>query len=173
MRIAHYTIAKHAATIIETGYLKLTPDKSQLRGKEIPLVWFSSNMDGYPPTAIKPVVVNGALVEIGLAQFEEIAGPLYRFVCSSNSVVAKPWPLIRKISRMRVDLRKKLVRTAKMKNESPGHWWATTKVVSTDLLTLEKLVNGQWIACSDDDPSQSGGDVQVIRESEANRLFSE
>jgi hypothetical protein len=168
MRIAHYTIAKHAAKIIETGYLKLTPDKSQLRGKEKALVWFSSCMDSYPPTAIKPVVVNGALVEIGLDQFEEVAGPLYRFVCSSNSVVAKPWPLIRKISRMRVDLRKKLVRIARMKNESPSHWWATTKVVSTDLLTLEKLVDGQWVACPDDDPSQSDSNVLVIRESEVN-----
>jgi hypothetical protein len=41
-------------------------------------------------------------------------------------------------------------------------------VVSTDLLTLEKLVDGQWVACPDDDPSQSDSNVLVIRESEVN-----
>lgn len=143
MNLYHYTVGTKIPSILNDGYLKLTP-KEPLED-ETPLVWLSSNED-WEMTANKGAITqDGKTVVLTKEETSLYANGLYRFVFNSNHL-SNVLSFNQLISQelMPAPLGVSLVISGVKLGGIPSQWYAVTVPLSIKNVKLQALVDGVW-----------------------------
>ena len=134
--IYHYTIARHAASILRDGVIR--PATAFIPKGERPIVWFSANPT-WEASAQKAGLVSRDETERQL-------GPLYRFGVSPKTA---PYNFERLVFLAQMDPRiAVLLKSQGIEvGANPDEWFGTFRPVERERwLSVEELVSGVWSA---------------------------
>lgn len=135
----HYTNEYKARAIIDSGHL--IPTGQPATPREKPVLWFSTH-PFYEPTAIKPLVMGGELVEVSLEVYREMF-TLYRFWLVPGYPVSS-WDRTCKLAKTPSKLRKAMEIKGRRQGGNPKQWFGTLEPVTLDNVVEEILVGDVW-----------------------------
>lgn len=164
--IYHYTLGLYLPRIQDDGYLKLTPSQEVVLPGETRAVWFTT-MKKMPPTAQKPMSVNGKLRRVTLGELSIKGQGLYRFAGDKDALGALWWQRHKK-KLAHGSQRRSLEQYAKSLDEKPASWYVVTRPVDIQEVRLEKFIAGKWeeVSLETESVSVDGSHVRIIREAE-------
>lgn len=150
MKLFHYTVGLKINSILNDGFLKLTPDAVQ--APEMPCCWFSSN-DIYEGTARK-IGINhrGQQILLTVEQMHATCQGVYRFTFNDMEIPTEVfhWNELKHKLKMSPETISMLERNAVFMGGNKHEWFGTTERVSIcnselQMLDVETL---QWKSVS-------------------------
>lgn len=142
MNLYHYTVGIKIPSILNDGYLKLTP--KQPIENETPLVWVSSN-ELWEETANKAAYINGEYKVLTREQTSLYCNGLYRFMFHVNQISGlMQYKNLLKEKLIPETLFNSLIDAGVKVNANPDEWYASTSPLFIKNARLQVLHNNQW-----------------------------
>lgn len=143
MKLYHYTNGIKIRKIIESGEIKMSPERPKPMEKRI--CWLSSH-PLWEKTANKIMMTETGSQLLNEAETEQMCGGLFRFVIDSETYPDKiiQWPRLGVEARIPPNVKKRLIDRAQKANVQPTQWFGTLNPIQIQYCTLEMKVNGSW-----------------------------
>jgi len=146
----HYTIGTKLVQIIKSG--KILPATAGVRGKEKPVVWFSSRED-WEPTANKLLVneTTGAFHSCTKEETHELGGGLVR-IGVAPEIAGHDWKAFKQESGISRKVAHGLYNAAVSQGSRPGDWYVSfSPVPRSQWLAIELWDGSQWVPVKQDE----------------------
>jgi hypothetical protein len=145
MKAYHYTCGSYIPAIRHSGFLKLTPSVDRLGPREKGAVWFSTR-DDFPPTAIKPIRVDGRQRMLDMPAMDDLLDGVFRFGVDAEDLT--PWWQAKHMIGTSNKLMRNLLKVAKERGEKPSSWLIAFYEVTVDQTDLEQWNSetGEWFS---------------------------
>jgi len=139
----HYTTGENFIKIVEDGFLK--PTSIGIKGKEKPILWFSSH-PYFEPTACKAKIINGSIQRLTMKETFIAGGGLVRLGMPLSSLTR--WPQLHRDALMPRKIARILERSGKEQGAKPSQWYGLIDIpLDIGECVSIQAINGdvQWV----------------------------